>query len=201
MQIKMQPMGATQTNCYIVTKEGRDLIIDPGMGATEWVKTHTTNPVAILNTHGHYDHVWSNAALQKALNIPIYCPKEDAFMLSRCPLGQPTPPSKPDYEVKPDETIDFDGIKVTFRHFPGHTPGCSAIEIDDVWFSGDFLFQNSIGRWDFPYSSGEQMLQSLHKALLIKADYTLYPGHGMSTTLQREQRGIQQWIRYVESTL
>ena len=201
MEIKIQPMGATQTNCYIVTKEGKDLIIDPGMGATEWVKTHVTNPVAILNTHGHYDHVWSNAALQKELGLPIYCPKEDAFMLSNCPLGQPTPPSKPDYQIGGDQSIDIEGIKVTFRHFPGHTPGCSVIEIDDVWFSGDFLFQNSIGRWDFPYSSGEQMLSSLQKALRIKEDYTLYPGHGMLSTLKKEQQGMPQWIEYIRSTL
>jgi hydroxyacylglutathione hydrolase len=201
MEIKIQPMGATQTNCYIVTKEGKDLIIDPGIGAAEWVKAHTTNPIAILNTHGHYDHVWSNAQLQQELRLPIYCPKGDAFMLNNCPLGQPTPPSKPDYEVNGDEILDLDGLKVKFRHFPGHTPGCSAIEIDDVWFSGDFLFQNSIGRWDFPYSSAEQMLESLKKTLQIQKDYTLYPGHGMSTTLKREQEGMPQWIRYVESTL
>ena len=201
MQIQIQPMGMTQTNCYILTIEGKDFIIDPGMGATEWVKARVTNPVAILNTHGHYDHVWSNAALQKELKLPIYCPKPDAFMLSHCPLGQPTPPSVPDYEVEGDETLDFDGTKIRFRHFPGHTPGCSVIEAGDVWFSGDFLFEGSIGRWDFPYSSGEQMLSSLQKALTIKEDFTLYPGHGMSSTLKREQRGLPQWIAYVQNTL
>ena len=201
MQIQIQPMGMTQTNCYILTVEGKDFIIDPGMGATEWVKAHVTNPVAILNTHGHYDHVWSNAALQKELKLPIYCPKPDAFMLSHCPLGQPTPPSVPDYKVEGDETLDFEGTKIRFRHFPGHTPGCSVIEAGDVWFSGDFLFEGSIGRWDFPYSSGEQMLSSLQKALTIKEDFTLYPGHGMSSTLKHEQRGLPQWIAYVQNTL
>ena len=201
MQIKMQPMGAYQTNCYIVTIDGKELIIDPGVDATEWVINHVTNPVAILNTHGHFDHVWSNAALKAHFNIPIYCPKEDCFMLEKDPFSQGTPPSHADVEVAPDSTLEIGGISVTFHHFPGHTPGCSTIEIDDIWLSGDFLFEGSIGRWDFPYSSGVQMVESLKKVQQIKKDFTLYPGHGMSTTLKREQQGIPQWIRYVESTL
>ena len=198
MQIKIQPMGYTQTNCYIVTIDGKDLIIDPGMDATEWVIKNTTNPVAILNTHGHFDHVWSNAELKQKLKIPIYVPKADLFMLEDDPLGQGTPPSKPDYLVEGDATLDIKGIKVIYRHFPGHTPGCSIIEIEDVWFSGDFLFQQSIGRWDFPSSSGEDMAQSLEKAMKIKEDFTLYPGHGPSTTLKAEQRIMPFWIKEVK---
>lgn len=201
MEIKIQPMGVTQTNCYIVTKEGKDLIIDPGMGATQWVLDNVTNPIAILNTHGHYDHIWSNHDLKERLKIPIYCPQGDIFMLSACPLGQQVPPSKADYSVTGDETLDIQGLKVTFRHFPGHTPGCSIIEIDDVWFSGDFLFQQSIGRWDFPFSSGEDMIKSLEKVSKIKEDYTLYPGHGLSTTLRAEQKVIPFWIKQVKHTI
>ncbi len=201
MQIKIQPMGATQTNCYIATIEGKDFIIDPGMGATQWVLENTTNPVAILNTHGHYDHVWSNAALQEKLKIPLYCPKGDSFMLQKCPLGQPTPPSTPDYEVVGDESLKIENIQIDYLHFPGHTPGCSIIQIKDVWFSGDFLFQQSIGRWDFPFSSGQEMVKSLEKAMKVEGDYTVYPGHGLSTTLKKEQQGMPQWIAYVKGTI
>lgn len=199
MEIKIQPMGPTQTNCYIVTIDNKDLIIDPGINATNWVLNNTTNPIAILNTHGHYDHVWSNAALHKKLNVPIYIPKEDAFMLQKCPLGQTPPVSTPDVLVDGDEEIIIEGIKVNYRHFPGHTPGNSIIEIEDVWFSGDFLFQQSIGRWDFPFSSGESMAQSLEKAMKIEEDFTIYPGHGMSTTLKQEQRGMPMWLEYVKN--
>jgi len=201
MQIKIQPMGVYQTNCYIVTVEGKDLIIDPGVDATEWVMKHVANPVAILNTHGHFDHVWSNAALKQQLNIPLYCPQEDIFMLTDDPLGQGTPKSIPDHEITGDTQLDIQGIKVRYRHFPGHTPGCSIIEISDVWFSGDFLFEQSIGRWDFPASNGEDMIRSLEKAMQIKEDYTIYPGHGMSTTLKAEQRVIPYWIEQVKRTL
>jgi len=201
MQIKIQPMGVYQTNCYIVSIEGKELIIDPGVDATAWVLDNVTHPVAILNTHGHFDHVWSNAALKKALDIPLYCPKADRFMLTDDPLGQGTPQSFPDYEVSGDELLDIQGIKVRYRHFPGHTPGCSVIEVDDVWFSGDFLFERSIGRWDFPASSGEEMVKSLEKAMKIEEDYTLYPGHGMSTTLKAEQTILPHWIKEVKRTL
>ena len=201
MQIKIQPMGTYQTNCYIATVDGKDFIIDPGMGATQWVLDNVTNPVAILNTHGHFDHVWSNAELQEKLRLPIYCPKGDVFMLTDDPLNQGTPPSEPDYIIVGDEELNIEGVKIKFRHFPGHTPGCSIIEIADVWFSGDFLFEQSIGRWDFPSSSGEEMVKSLEKALTIEDDYTIYPGHGMSTTLKAEQRVIPFWIDQVKSTL
>jgi len=201
MQIKIQPMGSYQTNCYIVTVDGKDFIIDPGIDATEWVLNNVTNPVAILNTHGHFDHVWSNAAVKEALKIPIYCPKDDVFMLTDDPLGQCTPKSTPDYEVVGDEELTLEGVKIKYRHFPGHTPGCSVIEIEDIWFSGDFLFQQSIGRWDFPASSGEDMVKSLEKAMTIQEDFTIYPGHGLSTTLKAEQRVIPYWIDQVKRTL
>ncbi|NOZ90504.1 MAG: MBL fold metallo-hydrolase [Epsilonproteobacteria bacterium] len=201
MEIKIQPMGTYQTNCYIITIDNKDIIVDPGVNATQWVISHTQNPVAILNTHGHFDHVWSNRDLQNELKIPLYIPKDDAFMLQDDPFGQGTPTSKPDVLVDGDGEFNIEGIKVKYRHFPGHTPGNSIIEIEDIWLSGDFLFDGSIGRWDFPYSSGEDMIKSLQKAMKIEKDFTLYPGHGISTTLKKEQRVIPQWIEYVKHTL
>jgi glyoxylase-like metal-dependent hydrolase (beta-lactamase superfamily II) len=200
MEIKIQPMGQTQTNCYIVTIENKEIIIDPGINATSWVLNNTTNPIAILNTHGHYDHVWSNAELKEKLKVPIYIAKDDAFMLEKCILGQNPPTSKADVLVDGDEELTIEGIKINYRHFPGHTPGNSIIEIKDVWFSGDFLFQQSIGRWDFPHSSGEAMAKSLEKAMKIEGDFTVYPGHGMSTTLKQEQRGMPMWLEYVKNS-
>ncbi len=201
MQIKSRPMGAYQTNCYLVTIDEKDIIVDPGIGATEWVLAHVKNPIAILNTHGHFDHVWSNAELKERLNIPIYCPKEDAFMLESDPFGQDTPSSRPDYMVKGDEIIDIAGVQVRYRHFPGHTPGNSIIEMEDVWFSGDFIFARSIGRWDFPYSDANEMIQSLNKALQIEKDYKLYPGHGDPTSLKAEQKLLPYWIEQVKNTM
>ncbi len=194
MQIKVKPMGQYQTNCYIVTENGVDLIIDPGVGAAEWVMKNVKSPVAILNTHGHFDHVWSDKELKEKLKIPVYCPKEDVFMLEKDPFGQRVPPCRADVAVEPDSRYTIGGIDVTFLHFPGHTPGCSAIEIGDNWFCGDFLFRGSIGRVDFPYSDPAAMKKSLKRALEYPKNVTLYPGHGPKSTLEAEKRSIRYWI-------
>jgi len=197
ISIKFQPMGAYQTNCYIVDIDGKQLIIDPGVDALPWIKNNAKNPVAILNTHGHFDHVWSNSAVKKEFNIPIYCPKDDAFMLENDPFSQGTPKSKPDFYIKPDEEIELLGKKIKFHFFPGHTPGCSAITIDNNMFSGDFIFQNSIGRVDFPYSKPSDMKKSINKVLKYEQNFIIYPGHGASTTLFKEKKSLQGWLNFI----
>jgi len=198
MKIKVKPMGAYQTNCYILEVDGKSLIIDPGVGATAWVLKNAKNPVAILNTHGHFDHIWSDKELKEELKIPIYIPKDDAFMLKQDPFFKNIPKTEADFKVKSEEPISIDGIEVRFRHFTGHTPGNSVIEFQNIWFSGDFLFKGSIGRWDFPYSSPEDMIRSLQKVAKIKENYTLLPGHGESSTLKNEQKHINFWIDYIK---
>jgi len=200
MQIKFKPMGDYATNCYILSVDEKDYIIDPGINATNWVKANVKNPVAILNTHGHFDHVWSNAELKKEFNIPIYCPKDDAFMLENDPFGYGVPKSKANFLVEPDSKVVISGVEFTFWHFAGHTPGCSVIEYKDIWFSGDFLFEGSIGRWDFKYSSGKDMVKSLKKLKKFKKDKTVLPGHGNKTRLSKEIKGVDAWIRYVQGS-
>ncbi|MEA2049868.1 MAG: MBL fold metallo-hydrolase [Campylobacterota bacterium] len=197
MKIKKAPMGPYQTNCYIVTINNKDFIIDPGVDATDWVLNNCSNPVAILNTHGHFDHVWSNQELKTKLNLPIYCPKGDCFMLENDPFSQGTPKSKADIQVTGDITYNINNIKVTFHHFPGHTPGSSAIQMEDNLFSGDFIFQNSIGRVDFPYSNPNDMKKSINKILKWKNDIKIYPGHGASTTLLKERKSLKNWLAYI----
>ena len=197
MKIKAKAMGDYQTNCYIVTVKNVDFIIDPGIGATKWVIENVTNPVAILNTHGHFDHVWSNSELQEKLKIPLYTPKDDTMLLQGSSWSPDLPPSKPDIEVEPNQELDIKGVKIKFRHFPGHTPGCSTIEIEDAMFSGDFIFERSIGRTDFPYSSPQDMKISLEKFKQITYDRTIYPGHGNSTTIKQEQQYSDYWIENI----
>jgi len=194
MKIKAQPMGMYQTNCYIVNIDNKDFIIDPGVKATQWVIENVTNPVAILNTHGHFDHVWCNAELKEKLNIPLYTPKGDIPMLGSSSWTDGLPPSIADIEVIGDEEFDFDGIKVKFRHFPGHSPGCSTIEIADAMFSGDFIFNRSIGRTDLPYSNPDDMKKSLQKFKMLDFDKIVYPGHGDKTTIKQEQNYIDYWV-------
>ena len=197
MTIKVQAMGDYQTNCYIISIDDKDIIIDPGVGATPWIKDNVPNPVAILNTHGHFDHVWSNSEVQKLFNIPLYTQGADAFLLKDSTFMPNLPSSTPDVLVKGDEEFEIDGIKVKFRHYPGHCPGCSTIEIEDAMFSGDFIFHNSIGRYDFPYSSASDMKDSLQRFLKLDYDKTVYPGHGGTTTIKQEQKNTPYWLKTI----
>ncbi len=197
MKILKEPMGPYQTNCYIVSVKNREIIIDPGVGALKWLKKYIKNPIAILNTHGHFDHVWSNSEVKEHFKIPIYCPKDDIFMLKNDPFSQGTPPSDADVAIAGDQTIKLDGIEIEYLHMPGHTPGNSVINIGEAMFSGDFVFENSIGRVDFPYSNPEDMKKSIKKFLDIKYNKTIYPGHGANTTIKKEQSRIGNWIRYI----
>lgn len=197
MQIKSKACGSYATNCYIVSIDGKDLIIDAGMDAVNWVVSNVKNPVAILNTHGHFDHVWSNAELASKFNIPIYTPKNDIFMLENDPFSQGMPTSSADFAVEGDAILDIQGIEVKFFLFAGHTPGCSMILIEDKLFSGDFIFKNSIGRFDFPYSDAKQMRSSLDKFLKIKENWEIFPGHGEKTTVKEEQKNTPSWYAYL----
>jgi len=197
MNIQIQPMGPYETNCYIVTIDNKDFIIDPGVGATKWVLQNVSNPIAILNTHGHFDHVWSNDELSKELNIPLYCPKDDCFMLQNDPLDRGAPKSIADFEMDHDQKIILEGIKITFHFFPGHTPGCSAIQIKNHLFTGDFIFSGSIGRVDFPFSSPVDMKNSIKKVLEWEDDFNIYPGHGRRTTLKQEKESLHSWLSLI----
>ena len=197
MSLKIQPMGDYQTNCYIITVDGKDFIIDPGVGATKWVMQNVQNPIAILNTHGHFDHVWSNKEVSEELKLKIYTPKDDNFMLEKDPYGFGMTSSHADVLVEPDQEFELAGVKIKFHHFPGHTPGCSAIEIDEHLFSGDFIFRNSIGRTDFPFSSPIQMKESINKILKWEKDIRIYPGHGDATSLNSERDSLINWKNYL----
>lgn len=197
MQILKRPCGAYETNCYIVKSENGDFVIDPGVGALDFVKANSSKVLAILNTHGHFDHVWDNAALKEHFNAPIYIHEKDEFMLND-PFKQGHKASKADVLIKDEKEFELSGVKFKFHHLPGHTPGCSMIELvgENLMFSGDFLFLRSIGRWDFPYSNANEMKQSLEKVLNYKEDYRLLPGHGDETTLKAEQENLPAWLRY-----
>ncbi|PLY11473.1 MAG: MBL fold metallo-hydrolase [Arcobacter sp.] len=197
MDIKIKPMGEYQTNCYIVSVNDKDFIIDPGVGAMPWIKENAKNPVVILNTHGHFDHVWSNNEVSREFGLKIYCPKDDAFMLEKYPYGFGMTPSVADVLVEGDQEFKIEGITVKYHFFPGHTPGCSAIEIDGNLFTGDFIFKGTIGRVDFPFSSPQNMKKSIKKVLSWEKDIDIFPGHGESTTLKSEVAALNSWLNYL----
>ncbi|MCH5336868.1 MAG: MBL fold metallo-hydrolase [Campylobacter sp.] len=197
MQILKQACGAYETNCYILSTTQGEFIIDPGVRAYDFVKTHAKKPLAILNTHGHFDHVWDNAKIKKEFNIPLYIHKNDEFFLND-PYNQGFEKHEADFLIENENEINLFGTKFKFHFLPGHTPGCTMIELvgENLMFSGDFLFLKSIGRWDLPYSDGDLMKQSLEKIMTYEEDYRLLPGHGDETSLKEEQKHLPSWLRY-----
>jgi len=196
--IKIKPCGAYQTNCYVLKIDQKEFIIDPGVDAYSWLKNIVTNPLAIINTHGHFDHVWDNAKVSKEFNIPIVCHRGDENMLGQDLFGLGTPSSNADIVVEGDGEFEFEGVKFGFLSFPGHTEGSMAIIYEDKFFSGDFLFRGSIGRVDLPGSDSKKMVESIRKVLSLQKNYEIYPGHGNSTTLQEERQNLGSWIDSLE---
>lgn len=199
MKQLVKPMGrGYQTNCYILIQNDKSLIIDAGIDATDWVIANAPNPVAILNTHGHFDHIWSNSALQEKLNIPIYIHKLDEPMLRADPYALGTPPSKADVLVENEEWISLDGFKFRFVHMAGHTEGCCMIEFEDRIFSGDFLFDGTIGRYDFPHSNEDHMRESLERFMReFTTDKPIYAGHGNATSVMAVRRFVPRFIAMI----
>jgi glyoxylase-like metal-dependent hydrolase (beta-lactamase superfamily II) len=207
-EILKQPMGYLDTNCYIIKLKGAndkkdfELIIDPGMEAIGWIKDNCLNPKAILNTHGHYDHVWSNAEVSKFFDIPIYTPIDDCFMLEFDHSSNNMPLSKATHQVASNKDknnqenakFKFDGILVEFFHFPGHTKGCSVVKIDNHIFSGDFIFAGTIGRSDFVFSNIADMKDSILRILQWNSNVDIHPGHGEDTTLNQERKQLENWV-------
>lgn len=198
MQILKKAFGEYVTNCYILKGERGDLVIDPGEGSFDWVMQNTGKIAAVLNTHGHFDHVYDDAKLQRA-GAKIYIHEDDAFMLRADPFETMPESIEADVFIKGQEqSLEIAGFNVKFSLFAGHTPGSCMIEAGGAIFSGDVIFKGSIGRWDFPFSSGAQMRESLHKILQIKGDFTLYPGHGANTSLQAERQNLKYFLQLFE---
>lgn len=198
MEILSKPCGDFMTNCYILKGKSGEIVIDPGQGSFAWIKQNTKKILAVLNTHGHFDHTFDDENLQ-ILGHKIYIHEKDAFFLEKDPFGYLANCVTPDILIK-DENEFFlgenDEFKVKFLHFPGHTPGSCMIKINGIIFSGDVLFKGSIGRYDFPYSNADDMKNSLLKILQIKKNFEIYPGHGQKSNLNDERKTIEYFLRF-----
>lgn len=195
MKIKTFVLGVMQTNCYIVSNdENHCMIIDPGAQGKKVAKYLEENELvldAILLTHGHFDHIGAVDYLYDKYHCPIYIHHEDIEMLTNSRLNlsyleKPFSLSAP--VTLASEHMEISGFKICWFHLPGHCPGASMIYLEDenVIFSGDVLFNGSIGRFDFPNSSKYDTLTSIEKIKTFNFDATLYPGHGPSSTLKSE---------------
>jgi hydroxyacylglutathione hydrolase len=184
------------TNCWLLALDGREeaVVIDPGFEpgrVRRLLESAGKRPVAVLATHGHYDHV--GAAAEFCGNeMPCYIHEEDRLALvdsTAWGAGYPGPAVTPaDLRTFLDgEVLELAGFSITVMHTPGHTPGSSCFRLDEQLFSGDLVFRGAIGRYDFPNSSAQDMFASLRRFLALPDELDVYPGHGEATSVGLER--------------
>jgi len=205
--------GALQANCYLLAPDagGPCVVVDPGQDAAEPVeralREHRLTPVAVLLTHGHFDHAFSVAPVCDGNDVPAWVHPEDRALLSD-PLRGISAESRSFFggnlemreprevrELADAAELDLAGLRLTVDHTPGHTGGsvmfrAGTEEGGRLVLSGDTLFAGSIGRTDLPGGDHRAMLASLRtKVLTLQDDTVVLPGHGPTTTIGRERVG------------
>jgi len=194
-------VGPLQTNCYILgdetTHEG--IVIDPGGDAPlilEAIKRLELQIQLVVNTHGHFDHIMANREVMEATEAPLAIHPDDAAMLTN-PLRsfsfflgkfRPSPPAT--VSLQEGDLVPVGTLSLQVLHTPGHSPGSVSLwqEQEKAVFSGDVLFNMSIGRTDFPGGSHLTLLQSIRDKLFALPDSTVvYSGHGPKTTIGFER--------------
>jgi hydroxyacylglutathione hydrolase len=193
-QLSLGPMG---TNCYLVRSDaapGEAVAVDPSGDATELRLTLArlgTRCVAILVTHGHYDHLLGVADLAEGTGAPVYMAEGERLLLEEpagvTPAGVALRAYTPDVLLAGGETVDVGGISFEVLSVPGHSPAHLAYAADGCLFSGDVLFAGSVGRTDLPGADWETLLRSIRMlAERFPPETVVYPGHGPATTLGDE---------------
>ena len=201
LSIQIYVVGPVQTNCYFAINDDTKevLIIDPGASAkqlAEKVKEQGLKPVAILLTHGHFDHIMGIDGFLSEFDVPVYVHEEDADAMEDPVLNQSSTYTsgytfgKARY-LRDRQTLELAGYTFQVIHTPGHTKGgcCYYVASEGVLFSGDTLFQNSVGRTDFVNSSTSDLVHSVREKLFLLPDDTMvYPGHMGETKIGHEKK-------------
>jgi hydroxyacylglutathione hydrolase len=198
MDVRMFTVGPLQENCYLVRREGSDraLLIDPGDEAPKLQAAMDelgVEPEAILLTHTHFDHIGAVAPLARATGAPVYCPREELPVLADPSaffgaMFGPVEGWEAEHALDGGQRLQLAGFDVDVIATPGHSPGHVTFVIDGALFSGDVLFQGSIGRTDLPGADHETLMESIAGLLeRFDDDTRVHPGHMGLTTLGRER--------------
>ena len=190
MLIKTIPVGHLETNCYVVTDEDSLLcaVIDPGDEANailDYLEDNRLKCVAVLLTHGHFDHVGAVNAVLEETGAQLWMHRADFGKEGR--RGQFDAPEGTNF-ISDGDVIEVGALRFTVLTTPGHTPGSVSFVCGDAIFSGDTLFAGSCGRTDFPGGSMQEELRSLRRLGELPGDYEVYPGHMESSTLECERK-------------
>ena len=188
------PLGAYQTNCYVVHKEEdcRAIVMDPGYEADKilsFLEEKGLSLEAVLLTHGHFDHVGAVRDLVALTDCPVYLNPADTAMPPQMTAG----PLYYTHSLE-KQTLSLAGMEIGVLPTPGHTPGSVCFQIGTNLFTGDTLFAGSCGRTDLPGGDWQTILKSLRFLQSLEAPYKVYPGHGGSTTLERE-KAVNPYLR------
>ena len=189
--------GEFEVNCYIVYDQNskKAIIIDPGQDGKKVIDTIeklNLKPELLINTHGHFDHTFSNDIIRQKYNIPLAIHKYDTEMLSDANknfstiIGNPIIINKADIIFEKEETKETSFCKYSVIYTPGHSKGSVCVLIDNTLFAGDTVFKNSIGRTDLYGGNYDELISSLQKLKKLSHDTIIYPGHGPFTTLKEE---------------
>lgn len=199
-KIMQLPLGALAANCYLIPGEDNTVIaIDPASSSEVMavLDAHDLELGAIIITHGHFDHFAGVAALREQTGAPVYAPDLDAEMLTSSDKswawfmqGVPFAPVTPDGVFTDGEEFTVCGVTFKVMAAPGHTAGSCLLfcEKYNAVFSGDVIFQSSIGRTDGYSGSDRQMLESLGKIKALAGNWSILSGHGDVTDLETEKR-------------
>ena len=199
MDVRMFTVGRVQENCFLFRQDGSNdaLIVDPGEEAPKLLAAIDELGVdlkAILLTHTHFDHVGAVAPVAKATGAPVYCPKLEVGVLQDIMSYVPWAGFGPFESWDPEETVEggeelqLAGFDIDVIFTPGHSPGHVTYAVEDALFSGDVLFQQSIGRTDLPGGDHATLLASIATLLeRFDDDTVVHPGHMGLTTLGRER--------------
>ena len=199
MLIKTLPVGQLETNCYIVSNENtlECVVIDPGDEANrilDYIEDNKLKCVAILLTHGHFDHVGAVDEVAESTGATVYMHElDDAKVSSRFMMGYRLPENG--VYLKDGDVLNLAGLEFHIRATPGHTLGGVTIRCEDALFTGDTLFKGSCGRVDLPGGDLNTIMESIRFICQLPGDYEVYPGHMDSSTLERE-RMFNYYCRY-----
>lgn len=205
MKIQKYSVGVWGTNCYFLLDESGEgggnccAVVDPGDDGDAILRRLSSQALhcdAILLTHGHFDHMMALEQLRQATGAPVYIHEDDADLMTDDDLnaakllaGVSCSPRPADILLHDGDTVKIGGESVCVMHTPGHTRGsvCYFVGGDGDILTGDTLFRDSIGRYDLPGGDFMTLLHSLGALASLEGEHKIYPGHGATSTLEREK--------------